>query len=1204
MQKFAYWVHGFPVLFSHGFPGCDFLKDRRKMALSIRKILLVMKLSVFLSIAVFLQAHAASYSQSVTISGSNISLKEVFAVVKKQTGYVLFVNRGDLAKSKPVSVSVRDMPLENFMHLVLKDQPLDFIFKGNTIVLSLKQTTGDDQPETAIQPQDITVQGRVVDIGQKPMKGVTVTVKGTRIGTQTDESGSFTLTNVKENATLEFTFIGYAKQTYRITGPTRNIVITLNLEAMSLEEMVMVGYGSSRRKDLTGSVASVDVNEVKNTPFVSIDQALAGKAAGVQVVQADGSPGGMARIRIRGGSSLIGGNDPLYIIDGVQVTIQNRYIQSAADLINPVENLGRDDNYANSSVGSSFARGLNTLAGLNINDIESIDILKDASATAIYGSRAANGVVIITTKKGKKNEKPILEANYYTGLSNAVTEKLLTAEQYKGVMLEGAKNLNALRAAQGRPADAIATSIINDPGFLGTANTDWLDLVTRTGITHNADVSVRGGGTGSRYYTSIAYNKQTGTLLGTDFTRIAGKINLDNEITDRLRVITNLDYGFTKNNVTNGIYASALFAPPTFAPYNADGTPAVFDQATFSISAHSGIQNPMALLQGKNTSKNTMLLGSVALEYDIFKALKFRSTASVNYSNYHQLNYIPSTAIISSPSGGTGSNGGVATQAQTQQTDVFYENTLTWDKQFNDNNRLNLLVGTSWQKTNTETFSASGQGFPDDHFLNGLSSAALALPPEASEAQSSLLSFYLRANYALKERYLFTVTARSDESSKFPKNNRVSYFPSFGIAWRASEEPFLQSVKWLSELKFRASAGYTGTQNLGNNLFYTLYTPGSYASVNALVPTQLGNDKIKWETTLQKDAGIDFALFNSRLRGAIGYYHKQTSDLLMAYNVATSSGFTSALVNVADITNKGLEIDLRADIIRKKDWGWNLSVNVSGNRSKVTRINRDLQNPQSTGYTDPFYNAEFSIGNTVLREGEPIGLIYGYEYKGVIKTQKELDDYKAASAYAKYGLLENLALGYPMYGLIDTGAYKGYFKRDVIGSAQPKFYGGISNTFSFKQFSLIALLTYSYGGDILYLPEVKSLGLGDRGNRNTRALLPHYSAENPNADRPALVLRETNTYGTGTSSMAVYDASFIKLKSISINYQLPEKLLRKLHMRTAMVYVSGSNLFCITGYPGPDPEVSNDPYSLISGYTDAGTYPSMRQYSFGIRLGF
>jgi TonB-dependent starch-binding outer membrane protein SusC len=1179
------------------------LPDGQGPGRNLTKIMRIMRLTFFLLTAAFVHVHASGVAQKVTLSGNNISLKQVFTVVENQTGFVVFYNEKIFTSTKPVSVSVQDMPLKDFLDIVFKEQPLEYVIQDKTIFLSRKPVSSAPDGLPLNQLTDAPtppVRGIVLDAGGEPLPRVTIAVKGSSISVISDDNGRFTI-QANLGDILVLSSVGYEKQEIKIKENT-SFNITMKRSVQAMDEMVLIGYGSAKRKDLTGSVSSVNVEEVKNAPFVSIDQALAGKAPGVQVIQADGSPGGVAKIRIRGGASLIGGNDPLYIIDGVQVYVQNRYIQAAADIVNPLERLGRD-NYTNSTVGSSFAKGLNTLAGLNINDIETIDILKDASATAIYGSRAASGVVIITTKKGKKNQKPVLEANYYTSLSKAVTEKLLNAGQYRDVMLEGAKNLNALRTAQGKPLDALATSIINNPDILGTANTNWLDLITRTGITQNADLSVRGGGSGSRYYTSLAYQNQTGTLRGTDFSRIAGKMNLDNEITDRLRVITNLDYGFTRNNITNGIYSTALFAPPTMEPFNADGSPAFFNPASFGSYDYVGVQNPMALLQGKNRSRTTMLIGSTALEFDILKSLKFRSTASVNYNNYHQLNYVPSTANVADPSGVVSSNGGIATQAQTQQTDVFYENTLTWDKQFNEDHRLTFLAGTSWQQTKAQSFSASGQGFPDDNFLNGLSSAAAALPPQASEAQSSLLSFYMRANYALKERYLFTVTGRSDASSKFPKSNRVGYFPSFGLAWRASEESFLKKLRWLNELKFRVSAGYTGTQNLGNNLFYTLYTPGSYASANALIPTQLGNDRIKWESTLQKDAGIDFALFNSRLRGAIGYYEKQTTGLLMAYPVAISSGFTSALVNVADMNNRGLEIDLRGDLIRSKKITWNIAMNVSGNRSKVTKINRDLQDPTQIGDSDPYFNSNFSIGNTVLREGEPVGLIYGSVYDGVIKTQKELDDYTAASVYARYGILRNLAIGHPRFGLIDTGNYKGYFARNVIGRAQPKFYGGITNTFSYQRFSVIALFTFSSGGDLLYMPDVKAMGLGDRYNRNTR-ILDHYSASNPDSDRPALILNESNTTGVGPSSLNVYDASYIKLKSVSLNYELPATLLGKLHMRTAMVYVSGANLLCITSYPGPDPEVSNDPYSLINGYTDAATYPSMRQYSVGVRIGF
>ncbi|MGN6419632.1 MAG: TonB-dependent receptor [Pseudobacter sp.] len=1158
-----------------------------------------MRLTVLLLTVGLLHVHGNTIGQKVSLSSENLPLKSVFSQIEKQTGYVFFYNEKILANTSPVSLTAKDMPLKDLLDALFRNQPLNFEIQDKTIFLFRKELPTPRDPALVIAPVPPPITGTVRGAEGEPLPGVTISIKGQKKTVTSDEQGKFSI-DAPEGSVLVFSSVGFEPQEHKIKG-TASVNIVLKKSVQALSETVVIGYGSARRKDLTGSVSSVNVDEVRNAPYVSIDQALAGKATGVQVMQADGSPGGMARIRIRGGASLIGGNDPLYIIDGVQVQIQNRYIQAAADVANPVERLGSDA-YSGTTIGSAYTRGLNTLAGLNINDIESIDILKDASATAIYGSRAANGVVIITTKKGKKNEKPVLEANYYTAMSTARTEKVMNADQYKAMLKEGATNLNAIRAARGQQPTALANNILNNPNYFGTSNTDWIDAVTRTGITNNADLSLRGGGTGSRYYASLAYSKQTGVLKGTDFSRISGKINLDNEITDRLRVITNLDYGFTTNNVTNGIYASALYAPPTENPYNADGTPRVFVPSSFGSNAASGIQNPLLLLKGKNNAKTAMILGSGALEYDIMKELKFRSTVSVNYNNYHQENYIPGTINIASTA--SSSHGGVATQGQTEQTDLFFENTLTWDKQFNENNRINVLGGTSWQKSKSSTFSASGQGFPDDDYLNGLSSANLPLPPKQAATQNSLLSFYLRANYAWKEKYLFTVTGRSDASSKFPRTNRVGYFPSAGVAWRINEEGFMKNVSWVDELKVRASAGYTGTQNIGDHLFYTIYTPASYGGANASIPTQLGNDQIKWESTLQKDAGIDFSLFKNRLRGSFGYYEKKSEDLLMALNVATSSGFTSALVNFADIRNRGLEIDLRGDIIRNRNFSWNLAMNLTANRSKVLRLNRDLQDPKTvTTSDDPTVNA-FTFGNTIIREGEPVGLIFGYRYLGVLRTQAEVDEYYNENTMALIGFLPNLGIGdarYKMFSMESQAA--GFPAREVIGRAEPKFFGGITNMISYKNFSLIVLLTYSYGGELLYLPDMKNLGLGDRSNRSPR-ILNHYTAENPTSDRPRLVLGESQTLNITAASNAVHDASYIKLKSTTLNYNLPQQWLNKLKLRTASLYVSGNNLLIVTGYPGPDPETSNDPTSLINGYSDAAAYPTMRQYSAGVRIGF
>lgn len=1139
-----------------------------------------------------MQLSAAGFAQRITINLHNVTLESVLKEIRNQSGYDFYSDGSVSLKNKKIDISVDNVTLDEAIKSAIIGLPLNYIITDKTIVLREKSASVLDKLVDVFKA--INISGRVQDVDGKSISGVSIKIKGSKKVVVTDANGQFKINVPGGDAILVFSSVGY---TTKELPATQGMTVSLELELNKLNEMVIVGYGSTRRKDLTGSIASVDMGEIKNVPFATIDQALTGKAAGVQVVQADGSPGGVAKIRIRGGTSLLGGNDPLYIIDGIQVQIQNRYLQSAADIVNPVERFGTDNK--SNTISGAFARGLNSLGGLNINDIETIDVLKDASATAIYGSKAANGVVIITTKKGKLNQKPVFEVNYYTGVSNAVKEKLLNRDQYVMILKEAAKNLNDIRASLPTPLppDADATKILTDPNYLGSANTDWQDLVLRNGITQNADISVRGGGAGSRFYTSLAYNKNNGVVLGTDYTRIAGKISLDNEITNKLRINTNLDYGFSNNNISNGLYTQAIFAPPTIDPYNADGTIRIFDQAAIGADKSFGFQNPLFLLNGINKSNSVSLIGSLAGEYDILKDLKFRSTLSVNYNNYRQNNYVPSTVLISDPKAGGApgsSNNGTATQGQSQTVDVFYENTITWDKQFNENNRLNFLAGTSWQQSKSNSFSASGQSFPDDVYLNNLSSAALTLPSTGVSGQNSLLSFYLRANYALFEKYLFTFTGRSDASSKFPEKNRVGYFPSGGVAWRISQENFLKDEKWIDDIKLRASVGYTGTQNIGDNLFYTLYSPVSYAGISGMAPSQLGNDEIKWESTLQKDLGIDFAFFKSRLSGGIGYYEKSTSGVLFPATVSPSSGFKGVTANIADIRNRGIELTIRGEFIRNKNFQWAGTFNISGNRSMVLALSND--------FSDPSNPKIYSYGNTILKVGKPLGLLYGSVFDGIIKTQAEADNYKNRNYYSLLGSYGLLGVGDPKY-VLDEPIYLNYsvFKQDIIGNAEPKYYGGYTNSISYKNFSLIALATFSYGGDIFYLADSQNQNLGTRTNKGIR-ILDRWTPENTSSNRPRLILGQTGLAAAGSNN--VYDASYVKLKSITLNYQLPKLLMDKLKMNSASFYISAANLFTITNYPGADPEISNNPYSLIGGYSDTGGYPTVRQFSFGFRFGF
>ena len=1164
---------------------------RRLMNIDKSKWIMRIKLVAVLLIVGIVQVSASSYAQKITLNIKNATMQSVFNEIGKQSGFDFIYDAAILNKASRIDIKVIDEGLEETLEKCLKGQQLTYSIESKTVIVKPRQTSFIDKIANVFAA--ITIDGIVVDEAGVGIPSVSIKLKGSRSVVISGADGKFSINVPDEKSILVFSSVGYTLQEVPVAQGMR---IIMTAELNKLNDLVVVGYGTTRRKDLTGSVSSVNMKELSNIPFVSMDNALSGKASGVQVVQGDGSPGGVAKIRIRGGASLLGGNDPLYIIDGVPVNVQNRYLTTNAEVINPNEATLRNQagNLLGTTVSGSFSRGVNSLAGININDIESIDILKDASATAIYGSKAANGVVIITTKKGKVNQKPVLEFNYYTGTSSPVKEKLLNKEEYVMIMREAAKNANDIRQELGRPLQATATSILNNPNFFGENDTDWLGLVLRNGISHNADLSVRGGGVSSSYYTSLAYTRQNGVVLGSDFNRIAGKINVDNQISSKLRIITNLDYGFTRNNISNGVYAQALLAPPTIAPYNTDGSVHLFTNAELgnglSAASLSNLQSPLALLDGINQGKNTSLIGAFSLEYDIIKDLKFKSTISVNHSNYHQLNYVPGTISVGSRNGLTRSNGGIGTQGQTETNVVFFENTFTWNKQFDGNNRLNLLVGTSFEKNRFNSFSASGQGFPDDKFLNGLSSAATPLPPFNASGQNALLSFYLRGNYAFKDKYLLTFTARSDASSKFPANNRVGFFPSGGLAWRISEENFLKSKTWIDELKLRGSIGYTGTQNIGNNLFYTLYTPVSLNGTNGLIPSQLGNNTIKWESTLQKDLGLDFSFFKSALSGTVGYYQKNTSGVLFNTPVGKSSGFSEVISNIANIRNTGLELDLRGQFLSKGSFQWSGGLNLSKNRSKVLKLSNVSPDPSNPGV--------YAFGNAVLKIGEPLGLLYGVPLLGTLKTKEEVDAYKSLNSLFKLGVSPYLSTGYGNFQLDEAG----YYKRDIIGKAEPAFYGGYTNTFSFKNLSLVSLFTFSYGGDILYLRDALNKQINNFANRGV-SILDRWTPENPTSDRPRLVYL-LSAVNTTPSSGDVYDASYLKLKSVTLNYQLPKSLLTRLKINQCSVYVSGINLFAITRYPGADPEVSDDPYSIIGGYADAGAFPTVRQYTAGIRLGF
>ena len=1119
-------------------------------------------------------------------------LQKALVVVERQSGYYRIQYVTEDVAPYMVTANIKNATAEEAVGQLLQNTALRYETNGRFIHIIADK-------KQAASGRTRTIKGYVRDDEGEPLIGVPVCIGETRVCTVTDADGFYTFPIPVEQTTLKFSYVGMETAYATIPAGTSDVTKDITLKSsLQLNDVVVVGYGSMARKDLTGSVVTVNPEELSMSPAVTIDDALTGKAAGVQVTKADGSPGGAVRIRVRGGASLTGGVDPLYVIDGIPVEVQNNYI-SSIDTNNPLEwSTGGNDDIG--AISGAFMRGLNSMSGLNINDIETITIMKDASATAIYGSKAANGVVIITTKRGQRDQKPVFNVSYSVGVSSPVKEKLLNGQQYLSA-LESAittsnHNLEANRSEIGE--SSYSRNITSNNNLLnrvkqyvqenGNANTDWLDLILRQGISHNVDFSVSGGSASSRYYSSLSYTNQDGTLIGTDFNRITGNVSMDNDITSRFRTFIKMNVSYSKNDLNSGVYTQALAAPPILPAYTEDGSLANYSAIGGVNYTYIGYQNPMAMSRSTNRAKTYGFKGSISGEYDILESLKFRTTASINYSNYNQLNYIPSYVLTMGSFGAEENGGGQGSQAQSTKTSIFWENTLTYNKAFNDIHSINAVVGHAWEKNKSDYFSASGKGYPDDDYLNNLSSAAIAASVSGSNPidQSSLLSFYGRVNYHLMDRYLITFSGRSDTSSKFAKRHRTGFFPSGALAWRISEEPFLSNVKWIDEIKLRCSIGLTGTQNIGNWMFLTLYSPDSYNDKNALYPSQLGNDDIKWESTLQKDIGLDFSFYKGRLTGSLGYYYKLTDDALLSINAAPSSGFKTLIRNIARIRNQGWEVELNGDFIRTKTLKWSGSLNISSNKSLVKKI----RNEQFSNYSN---RRTMELGTSIIREGESLGLLCGIIADGVITNAEELAAYKEDYYYWIY-FTPDLGVGSVKLALDDTG----FYYKDVIGNCTPDFYGGYTNMLNYKNWGLQASFTFSYGNDLIYQKDVNDMSFNSLSNHGVRVL--EASSYNNFTGRPLSSYSSTENL----TNLNVYDASYLKLQTLTLSYNFNQSFLKRFGLNSMQAYVTASNVFTLTSYPGPDPSVSDDKYSICGGGRDISSYPTVKSYTFGLRIGF
>jgi len=1151
------------------------------------KVILAMKITTFLMMIVLVHASAAGYSQ-ISLNEKNASLEKVLKSINKQTGYSFFYDIKDVKNAK-VDIQVNNASLDQVLSICFKELPLSFKVIQNNVVLKEKDESLLSKIIDMVS-LPVTVNGIVAD-ETGPLSGVTVSVKGSNKATTTNDKGEFLL-KVNQNDIIVFTYVGYKTQEV-IVKNTTSFTIKLQQDVAGLDQVVVVGYGTTQKKDLTGSVSTISAADIQDVPFGTVDNAMAGKAAGVEVTKTDGSPGGAVRIRIRGSSSLLGGNDPLYVIDGVPVEVQSNYINPGYDVTSPAGNNVTGYGGVTAGLSTAFVNGLNSLGGLNPDDIESITILKDASSTAIYGSKAANGVVIITTKKGKKDMKPVITASYYSTVTSPVTPQVLDASQYRTLLTEAAQNDADEREAAGVALPANTNAILNNASsFFGNANTNWIKDVTRTTVSDNAELTVQGGSNSSKYFSAISYNSTPGVVDGTDYQRISGKINMENDISSKFKFITNVILGYTNQDIGDGAYDQALIAPPDLSPYDANGNYTDFSQVGAS---YQGFKNPVALLSATNNAKTVSLLGSLSGIYDITHDLKFESSVSLNMQDYNQRNYLPSYIDVGSFYGDVPNSGGIGSNSNSRLTNWFLENALTYTKTLDKNNKIDVLAGQSYETDKTSFFSATGTGYPNDNVLTSLSSAVTPLiikGDDPTQPQSYLLSFYVRANYSLMDKYLFTFTGRTDGSSKFGPDNKFGYFPSGAIAWRISQEDFLKNITWINDIKFRGSYGLTGNQNIGNQMYRTLYSPYSYAGSSALIPTQLGDQSLRWESTREADAGLDISLFGDRLSATIDYYNKQSNDDLLNIPVAPSSSYSSILTNAVGIKNTGVEVTVQGDIIRTSNFKWTSGFNVTWASSVVTKLNSNADLTQIGDLTGLEY------GNTTLIQGKPLGLITGYTVTGIIKTKAQLDAYIKQIGFLAPYVFPYEGIGDPMFKLDPS---TGFPENSIIANAAPKYYGGITQGFTYKKFDLQFYFTFSEGGKLLWGDHVSSVEFVGVSNANV-AMLNRYTPTNTNAVDPRLILNDGFYY---ESNLDVFNSSYLKLRTLTLNYHFDKTgWVQKAGMKSAELFMSATNLFTITKYPGNDPETSDDAYSVSGGYFDVSNYPTVRTFSLGIKAGF
>ncbi len=969
--------------------------------------------------------------------------------------------------------------------------------------------------------QDRTVSGKVTatDDGSA-LPGVNVVLKGTTTGVVTDADGMYRIAIPSSGGTLVLSFIGMV--TAEVEVGSRSVVdVQMAPDVKQLSEVVVTGYGTTLKKEFSGVSANISAEAIAKLPSLSVNQALQGQAAGVMVTSNSGTPGGGISVRVRGQSSISGSNDPLYVIDGVPVVA------------------------GNISQDGFGGQEQNTLAGLNPQDIQSIEVLKDASTTAIYGTRGANGVVLITTKRGQAG-KSTINFNAWTGFANPTnTVDVVSSREWVDIKNEARVNsgLSAL------PDNAYF-------GWDGVTDTDWIDEVFRTARISDYHLSMQGGDEKTRYSLSGGYRDEEGTIIGSGYQRGTMHITLDHKATDifsfgtSLILSADLNQRIQNDNNIYGIYSASILTPPLRPVYDENGE---YVDALPSFNT-----NPVrdALLP-RFDNKTKTFIGNLYTDFKIIDGLNFRTDFNYNYSAITEDHYMPASTAIGRPIGDGNFN--------YQQVGTYIiEPTLRYSRNFNGVHSINAVVGGTWQDRTNISSIVRGNGFAKEA-LTYLTSAATIYDGDSYRADYSINSVFGRVNYAFNEKYLASVSVRRDGSSRFGPNQKFATFYAVSAGWNFSDEEFMKGFNWLSLGKLRASYGTTGNDAIGNFRYVGAWDGGgNYLDNPAFVPTQIANPDLKWENTTTMDVGIELSLFESRVNLNVGYFKKNTDDLLFFAPLPNTTGFAGVWDNIGEIENKGIEVEIGGTVLNVSDFNWKLNGNISFIRNEVKEL-----------VDQNFVRSGFA---SIYQVGKPLNTFYGMKFLGV-----------------------DPATGESIFQDTNNDGVVNINDETVIGDYQPDFIGGFTNTFTYKGITLDVFFQFVQGVDVynntLQFTTNPAANWGMTTEMRRRWKQPGDITDIP---------KPLTSAGLNGSDNSRYlsDGSYMRLKNITLSYDIPASIVSKAKLRSARIYASGMNLLTFTKYNGADPEVSVFANTNTAQGTDFLTFPQSKMYQFGINIGF